>query len=86
MITTITGKNQITLPAQLLRELDIELGTQIDWQIGEGGFLIGRPLPRRAVIARQLAGIGRDWLVEGDDPIGDLIHERVQDDIDEGLM
>ncbi len=85
MITTVTGKNQITIPAALARELNIEAGQQIDWQIGEDGILIARPLPKRGDLAQQLAGMGRAWLDEGDDPIADLIAERIQDDEDEGL-
>lgn len=85
MITTVTGKNQITIPAALVRKLNIETGQQIDWQIGENGILIARPLPKRGDLAQQLAGIGREWLADGDDPIADLIAERVQDDDAEGL-
>jgi AbrB family looped-hinge helix DNA binding protein len=85
MITTVTGKNQVTIPAALVRKLNIEAGQQIDWQVGEGGILIARPLPKRGDLADRLAGMGRAWLSEGDDPIADLIAERTQDDEDEGL-
>jgi AbrB family looped-hinge helix DNA binding protein len=30
MITTVTGKNQITIPAELARESDIKPGTKLD--------------------------------------------------------
>ena len=80
MITTVTGKNQVTLPAKLARALDIKPGTKLDWQLGEDGELIVRPVLSRAQLARKLAGIGREWLKPGDDPIGDLIRERVEDD------
>ena len=39
MITTVTGKNQITIPAELARELDISPGTKLDWTKGEAGVL-----------------------------------------------
>jgi AbrB family looped-hinge helix DNA binding protein len=85
MITTVTGKNQVTIPAKLAKQLDIQPGTRIDWSIGEGGVLIARLLPPRAELARQAAGMGRQWLTEGRDPIAELIEERAQADQDEGL-
>ena len=85
MITTVTGKNQITIPAKLANQLGIQPGTRIEWSIGEGEVLIARLLPPRAKLARQAAGMGRKWLPEGVDPISDLIEERKRADQDEGL-
>jgi AbrB family looped-hinge helix DNA binding protein len=85
MITTITGKNQITIPAKLVNQLNIQPGTQIDWTIGEEGVLIARLLPSRSQLARQAAGMGRRWLTEGVDPVAELINDRLQDDAAEGL-
>ena len=59
MITTVTGKNQITIPAELARELDIAPGTRFDWAKGEAGGLIVKIIPNRAELARRLAGRGR---------------------------
>lgn len=86
MITTVTGKNQITIPAKLARQLNIEPGTRIDWSIGEDGTLIAHPLPRRSALAQKTAGMGRAWLPENADPVGDLIRERAQEDKDEGKL
>ena len=85
MITTVTGKNQITIPAKLASQLNIQPGTRIDWTIGEDGVLIARLLPSRGELARKAAGMGRKWLTEGIDPVAELIDERVQADEDEGL-
>jgi AbrB family looped-hinge helix DNA binding protein len=85
MITTVTGKNQITIPAKLANQLNIQPGTRIDWAIGEGGVLIARLLPSRSELARKAAGMGRKWLAKGTDPVAELIQERVQADEDEGL-
>ncbi|MFO1422596.1 MAG: AbrB/MazE/SpoVT family DNA-binding domain-containing protein [Candidatus Competibacteraceae bacterium] len=30
MITTVTGKNQVTIPAELASELDIKAGTRLE--------------------------------------------------------
>ena len=47
--------------------------------------MLARLLPRREELARQAAGMGRNWLEEGVDPVADLIDERVRDDEDEDL-
>ena len=84
MITTITGKNQVTLPAELVRTLNLVPGTQLDWTIGPDGTLIAKPLLSRAQRAAALMGAGRKYLRPGSDPVRDLIDERLQDDGDEG--
>ena len=81
MITTVTGKNQVTIPAKLAKQLEIEAGTRLDWSTYEDDTIIVRILPRRGVLARQLAGMGQEWLTEDDDPIRELIIERQQDDV-----
>ncbi|MCC7020975.1 MAG: AbrB/MazE/SpoVT family DNA-binding domain-containing protein [Ardenticatenales bacterium] len=83
MITTITGKNQVTLPAELVRSLDLTPGTQLDWAIGPNGTLIATPRPTRARLAAALMGAGRSYLRRGADPVADLIAERVQDEDDQ---
>lgn len=80
MITTVTGKNQITIPAVLARQLNIQPGQRIDWQIGKDDILIAKLLPRKSELARQAAGMGRGWLAEGEDPVAELIDERIIDD------
>ena len=85
MVTTVTGKNQITIPAQLARRLDIQLGTRIDWSVGDEGELIAHILPNRGELARRLAGIGKPWLEEGEDPVAELDRERAEEDDIEGL-
>jgi AbrB family looped-hinge helix DNA binding protein len=84
MITTVTGKNQITIPAKLASQLDIQPGTRLDWSLGQDGVLIVRPLPSRGELARRAAGMGRSWLPEGVDPVADLVEERLRDEAAEG--
>lgn len=84
MITTVTGKNQITIPAKLANQLEIQPGTRLDWSLGQDGVLIVRPLPSRGELARQAAGMGRSWLPEGVDPVADLVEERSRDGAAEG--
>lgn len=85
MITTVTGKNQVTIPAKLASAVGIQPGARIDWSIGGDGVLIAQVLPSRGELARNLEGIGRAWLTGDEDPIADLIAERAQEDLDEGL-
>jgi AbrB family looped-hinge helix DNA binding protein len=81
MITTVTGKKQITIPAELARELNISPGTRLDWAKGETGVLIVKIIPNPAELARRLAGRGRRHLREGSNPIRDLVGDRVPDGI-----
>ncbi|MCB9122440.1 MAG: AbrB/MazE/SpoVT family DNA-binding domain-containing protein [Caldilineaceae bacterium] len=46
--STLTRKNQITLPAEIVRALDLAPGSQLAWSIGPDGTLIGTPQPDRA--------------------------------------
>jgi AbrB family looped-hinge helix DNA binding protein len=85
MITTVTGKNQITIPAELARGLDIAPGTKLDWTKGEAGVLILKIIPNRAALARRLAGRGRRHFREGSSPIRDLVEDRVREDLHEDL-
>ena len=86
MITTVTGKNQITIPAKLARKLNIEPGTRLDWAIDEEGKLIAKPLPPRGELARKAAGMGQKWVSKEADPVADLIRERADEDYNEGLL
>jgi AbrB family looped-hinge helix DNA binding protein len=85
MITVVTGKNQITIPAELARELDIAPGTKLDWTKGEAGVLILKIIPNRAELARRLAGRGRRHLREGSSPIRDLVEDRAREDLHKDL-
>ena len=79
IITPVTGKNQITIPAELARQLEIEPGTSFDWSIGPGGVLVARVIPVRDILAKRLAGTGRAWVKKGVDPVADLAREREQE-------
>lgn len=80
MITTITGKNQVTLPAELVRELELTPGTQLRWSIGPDRTLIATPQPNRAQWAAALFSAGCKYLRPDSDPVRDLIAERMQAD------
>lgn len=79
-IATITGKNQITIPAAIVRELELEPGMQLEFEIDEKRRLLVRPVLSRAEKVRQLEGKWKHVFPPGSDPIGDLIRERELDD------
>jgi AbrB family looped-hinge helix DNA binding protein len=77
---TITGKNQITIPAAIVRELQLEPGMQLEFQVGEGRTMLVRPVETRAELARRIQGKWRHLLQPGDDPIAELILDREEED------
>lgn len=79
-IATITGKNQITIPAAIVRELELEPGMQLEFEIDEKRRLLVRPVLSRAERVRQLEGKWKHVFPPGSDPIGDLIRERELED------
>lgn len=80
--STITGKNQITIPAAIVRELQLEPGMQLEWEIGEARAVVVRPVESRAERVKQLEGKWKHVFPPGSDPIGDLIRERELEDED----
>lgn len=85
MITTVDASNIVTIPAELVTALGIQIGTRIQWEIESENTLIVRVLPTRGELARLAQGMGRAWLKEGEDPIAELIAERAEEDYLEGL-
>ncbi len=82
MTTTLTGKNQVTVPAEITRKLGLTAGAQFDWAVSDQPNKIVITIkPTRKQMLERIREIGRKWKKPGQDPIGDLIRERVQDDI-----
>lgn len=75
--TTITGKNQVTLPADLVRELGWKPGTRLDWEKLDDNSIVARPLPSRGEIGRRVMGLAR--AKPGTDPIADLQRTQEED-------
>ena len=44
MITTITSKGQITLPAAVRKALKIKTGDKLDIEVTEDGEILGKPV------------------------------------------
>jgi len=76
MITTVTQKNMITIPAEIGRRLGIKPGYRLDWQPVEGKEeILVRVIPDRGELARRLLGAGRKFAPERD-AVAELIQER----------
>jgi AbrB family looped-hinge helix DNA binding protein len=80
MITTVTQKNMITIPAEIGRRLGIKPGYRLDWQPVEGKEeILVRVIPDRGELARRLLGAGRKFAPERDS-VAELIQERAAED------
>ena len=80
MITTVTQKNMVTIPAAIARKLGIKPGYKLDWQAVEGkDEIVVKIIPDRGELARRLCGMGAD-LAPGRDIIAELDDEREQED------
>lgn len=77
MITTVTTKNMVTIPAELSRKLGITPGCRLDWLEPSAGSeeIRVRLIPTRADLARRLMGSGKKWSPERDG-VRELIEER----------
>ena len=76
MITTVTQKNMVTIPAELSRQMGIVPGFRLDWRPGENQDEIRvRVLPTRAILARRLLGAGKRYSPERN-AVAELVEER----------
>jgi AbrB family looped-hinge helix DNA binding protein len=81
MITTVTGKNQITIPSQIAKRAGIHSGSRVEWQVlADGSEILCRVLPDPPAIARKLLGAGKKFLRTDEDPIGQLVRERAEEE------
>ena len=81
MTTTLTGKNQITVPAEITQKLGLAAGAQFDWAVGDQPNKITITIkPTRKQMLERVRAIGRKFKKPGQDPIADLIREREEDD------
>ena len=81
MTTTLTGRNQITIPAALVERMELKPGTRIEWLPGaEADEIVCRVLPDPARLAASLRGTEREYLKAGAaHPIDALVAERAEE-------
>ena len=76
MITTVTQKNMVTIPAEVGRLLGIKPGYRLHWQPIEGkDEILVRVIPDRKELSRRLLGAGRDIAPERD-AVAELVADR----------
>ena len=78
MKTTLTGKNQVTVPAELAREMGLEPGSRLDWKKGKAaGTLVVTVQPSVRQMLDRAQEIGSKW--KNRNLIEELIKEREQE-------
>jgi len=79
MITTVTQKNMITIPASVGRHFGIRPGYRLEWHPIEGSDeILVRVIPDRRELARRLLGAGRRFS-PARDAVAELVAERAAD-------
>lgn len=85
MITRITGKNQVTVPAEIVAKTGLRSGTRLEWRLtNKRDVLEVRVLPDRASLAQALRGRGRKALRRRGSPVDRLIAERSLEESESG--
>jgi len=81
MTTTLTGKNQVTVPAEIAHKLGLLPGAQLDWAIGEQPNMIVITIkPTRKQLLERIREIAQKHARPAQDPVGDLIRARDEED------
>lgn len=80
MITTVTQKNMVTIPAEIGRYFGIKPGYRLDWQPVEGkDEILVRIIPDRGELARRLLGTGQRFSPDRN-AVAELMTERAMED------
>ena len=81
MKTTVTGRNQVTIPAKLAADYGITNGSRLEWlTTPEADVLKVRILPGRAALAAEVQAIGMKYKKPGRNLAKDLIRDRMTDE------
>ena len=81
MITTVTGKNQVTVPAAIAVAEAIEPGTRLEWSAtGREHVIEIRVLPSVAAVAAGLRGRGLRYRQGSGSAVESLVRERERED------
>jgi bifunctional DNA-binding transcriptional regulator/antitoxin component of YhaV-PrlF toxin-antitoxin module len=83
MITTVTGKNQVTIPADLARKYHIEPGARLEWAEGERDDEIRiRVQPGPSELLRQVRELGAKYAGRAPDSAEAIRRMREEEDAD----
>ena len=81
MTTTLTGKNQITVPAEITQKLGLIPGAQLDWALGdEPNKIVITIKPTRKQLLERVRELGRKAKRPGVDEVAEFIKWRAADD------
>ncbi len=81
MTTTLTGKNQITVPAEITQKLGLTPGTQFDWALGDQPNQITITIkPTRKQLLQRVRELGRKAQRPGVDEVAEFVKWREDDD------
>jgi AbrB family looped-hinge helix DNA binding protein len=81
MTTTLTGKNQITVPAEITQKLGLAAGTQFDWAVGDQPNQITITIkPTRKQLLQRIRELGRKAKRPGVDQVAEFVKWREEDD------
>ena len=83
MTTVVQRNNIVAIPPEIASALGIKEGTCLEWTDAGSGTIVVKPVASRGERARVLMGAGRRWLKLGDDPIADLLKDRIAEDSDD---
>jgi len=85
MITKVTGRNQVTIPAALARELKITAGTRIEWRRTKGADrLCLRVKPAPEVVLRSVQDMVGAYRINPAKALAELGKMRDNDDPEYG--
>jgi bifunctional DNA-binding transcriptional regulator/antitoxin component of YhaV-PrlF toxin-antitoxin module len=75
--TRMTGKNQVTVPAEIVGKAGLRRGTRLEWQLTDRkNVLEVHVLPDNSTLAEALRGRGRKSLRKKGSPVDRLVAER----------
>ena len=81
MITRVTGKNQVTVPAEIANQVGLKPGSRLEWRLSARKDVIEvHVLPDLSSLAETLRGRGRKSMKKHGSPVGRLVSERSLED------
>lgn len=81
MTTTLTGKNQITVPAEITQKLGLAAGTQFEWALGAQPNQITITIkPTRKQLLQRVRELGRQARRPRVDEVAAFVKWREEDD------
>jgi AbrB family looped-hinge helix DNA binding protein len=80
MITRVTGKNQVTIPAEIARKEGLRPGSRLEWRsTGRERIIEVRILPDQESLAAGLRGRGNAHRRRPGSPVRRLVADRERD-------